>query len=149
MAQVEATMPVPVPAAEVWELYFDQERWPTWVDGFGGVDSSEGYPGLGGTLRWHSNPAGRGTVEEKVIVHEPRQLHRVEFRDQYSEGQLAVRFAIRGNSTSVTQTYTYKLTQGGLLTPVTDVLFIRPQLRRSLVRSLERLRREAEEISGR
>src|SRR5262249_46267040 len=53
MAEVEATMPIPVAVAEVWDLYFDQERWPTWVDGFGGVDSSQGYPEVGGTLRWH------------------------------------------------------------------------------------------------
>ncbi len=149
MAQADASVHIPVSLAEVWDLYFDQGRWRTWVDGFGGVDSDDGYPEAGGTLEWHSTPAGRGAVTERVLEHERRRLHRVGFSDQYSEGELSVRFEIEGDGTRVTQEVSYRVLGGGLLGPLTDRLFIRSQIRGSLARSLERLRREAEDVAGR
>ena len=149
MGQANASILIPVSLAEVWGLYFDQRGWGTWVDGFGGVDSGEGYPEAGSTLRWHSNPAGRGAVEERVLVHEPRRFHRVAFSDQHSEGELSVRFEIEGDGTRVTQEFSYRVLGGGPLGPLTDRLFIRSQVRGSLERSLEGLRHAAEELSAR
>jgi Polyketide cyclase / dehydrase and lipid transport len=149
VGQADASIHVPVSLAEVWGLYFDQPTWPTWVDGFGGVDLDQGYPEAGGTLQWHSNPSGRGKVAERVLEHEPRRVHRVSFRDQYAEGEMTVRFEIDGEGTRVTQEVSYRVLGGGPLGPLTDRLFIRSQVRGSLARSLERLRREAEDLAAR
>jgi Polyketide cyclase / dehydrase and lipid transport len=141
--------------AEVWAHYFDPAGWPGWVDGFGGVDRSEGYPEAGGTLRWHSTPAGRGEVVERVLEHEPRRLHRVEFSDPESSGTMTTRFEIvsgervEGGGIRVTQEVDYRPRSGGpLLGALTDVLFVRSQVQRSLGRSLERLRNEIEEAAA-
>ena len=139
--------------AEVWDFYFDPGAWPAWVDGFGGVDESAGYPEHGGTLRWHSTPAGRGDVTERVLEHETRRLHRVEFSDPESSGTMTTRFEIvaggdegEAGGTRVTQEMEYRARSRGPLGPLTDILFVRSQVQRSLARSLERLRHEIEEL---
>ena len=65
MSRVAASAAVRASLAEVWDFYFDPAGWPAWVDGFARVDSDMGYPEAGGTLRWSSTPAGRGTVTER------------------------------------------------------------------------------------
>jgi hypothetical protein len=149
---VEESVQVRASLAETWELYFEPTTWPTWVDGFTRVESSEGYPERGGTLRWRSTPAGRGLVEERVLDHEPRSLHLVAFSDPESEGELRTTFAIATapdseQGTRVRQQLTYRVRDAGVLTRLTDVFFIRPQIARSLRRSLEQLRVEAETSS--
>jgi hypothetical protein len=150
---VEESVQVRASLAETWELYFEPTTWPTWVDGFTRVESSEGYPERGGTLRWRSTPAGRGLVEERVLEHEPRSLHLVAFSDPESEGELRTTFAIATapdseQGTRVRQQLTYRVRDAGVLTRLTDVFFIRPQIARSLRRSLEQFRVEAEERSA-
>lgn len=149
MGKVEATIEIGAPLAEVWDLYFERSRWPTWVDGFGSVESERGYPEAGGELVWRSGPAGRGTVNEKVLAHEPRTLHRVSYEDPGARGELEVSFemlpaADEVRNTKVTQRTSYKVLTGGPIAPLTDLLFIRSQMRRSLERSLIDLRLEAE-----
>jgi hypothetical protein len=143
---------VPASVAEVWDFYFEPGAWPSWVDGFAGVDDSDGYPEAGGTLRWHSTPAGRGEVTERVLEHEPRRLHAVEFSDPESTGTLTTTFEIVSggegegdDGTRVTQEMEYRARRRGPLGPLTDILFVRSQVQRSLARSLERLRHEIEE----
>lgn len=155
MAEVEASTEITAPIAEVWGLYFDRTRWASWVDGFGSVTAESGFPETGGTLAWRSNPAGRGEVRERVLVHQPRSLHRISYADPSSEGELAVSFemlpasdADSGRRTRVTQRLEYRVTSGGPLRAVTDLLFIRSQMRRSLERSLVDLRLEAERVGG-
>ena len=147
MATVEASAEVPAPLADVWDLYFDPGRWPAWVDQFAAVVSTDGYPEAGGHLVWRSTAAGRGQVRERVVEHEPRSLHRVEFEDPESRGTLETRFAIvaagEESRTRVAQRLSYRLTGGGPLAPITDFLFIRSQMRGSLERSLGALRLEA------
>ena len=89
MAKVEASVEIPAALAEVWDLYFDRDRWPAWVDGFAAVVSAAGYPKPGGELVWRSTAAGRGQVRERVLDHEPRSLHRIEYEDPESRGRLA------------------------------------------------------------
>jgi len=145
MASVADSVHVAAPVAVVWRLYFEPATWPAWVDGFGSVESSDGYPERGGTLRWRSTPAGRGTVSERVLEHEPQRLHRVEFSDPESEGELVTAFEPDGgDATRVSQKVAYRLRDAGVLTRLTDPIFIRPQVARSVRRSLERLRIEAE-----
>jgi hypothetical protein len=148
MSGVAASVPVRASLAEVWDYYFDPAGWPAWVDGFARVESDMGYPEVGGTLRWSSTPAGRGTVTERVVEHESRRLHRVEYEDPETTGQLSVTFAIEGEGTMVTQELDYRLRDRGMFAKVTDRLFIRSQMRGSLSRSLARLRLEVEEVAA-
>jgi hypothetical protein len=148
MSGVAASVPVRASLAEVWDYYFDPAGWPAWVDGFARVESDMGYPEVGGTLRWSSTPAGRGTVTERVVEHESRRLHRVEYEDPETTGQLNVTFAIEGEGTMVTQELDYRLRDRGVFAKVTDRLFIRSQMRGSLSRSLVRLRLEVEEVAA-
>jgi Polyketide cyclase / dehydrase and lipid transport len=148
MSGVAASVPVRASLAEVWDYYFDPAGWPAWVDGFAHVESDMGYPEVGGTLRWSSTPAGRGTVTERVVEHESRRLHRVEYEDPETTGQLSVTFAIEGEGTMVTQELDYRLRDRGVFAKVTDRLFIRSQMRGSLSRSLARLRLEVEEVAA-
>lgn len=148
MSGVAASVPVRASLAEVWDYYFDPAGWPAWVDGFARVESDMGYPEVGGTLRWSSTPAGRGTVTERVVEHESRRLHRVEYEDPETTGQLSVTFAIEGEGTMVTQELDYRLRDRGVFAKVTDRLFIRSQMRGSLSRSLARLKLEVEEVAA-
>jgi polyketide cyclase/dehydrase/lipid transport protein len=148
MSRVSASVEVNATLAEVWGYYFDADAWPAWVDGFGRVESSSGYPEAGGSLRWVSGPAGRGTVTERVIEHEPRKLHRIAFEDPETSGELKTTFAIRGEGTLITQEQQYRLQRGGPLAKLTDLLFIRSQMRGSLARSLGRLKLEVEEVAS-
>ena len=155
MGKVDAQVEISAPIADVWDLYFERSRWPSWVDGFRAVTREEGYPEVGGALEWRSTPAGRGQVEERVLVHQPRSLHRIAYSDPGSAGELEVGFemmpaesAESGRRTRVSQRLQYRVTSGGPLRGVVDLLFIRSQMRRSLERSLVDLRLEAERTGG-
>jgi len=148
VSRVTASVVVSASLAEVWDYYFRPEGWPAGVDGFGRVESSSGYPREGGSLRWSSIPAGRGEVTERVLEHEPRRVHRVSFEDSETAGELRVAFAIEGEGTLVTQDLDYRLRDGGPFAKVTDLLFIRSQMRGSLGRSLGRLKLEVEEVAA-
>ncbi|MFL5870601.1 MAG: SRPBCC family protein [Solirubrobacterales bacterium] len=133
---------------EVWDLYFDPDRWRAWVDGFAAVDRSDGYPEVGGTLVWRSNPAGRGTVNERVLEHSPRTRHRIEWSDPESSGELLSEFAVEGESVRVRLTVDYRLPRRGPFAWLTDRLFVRGQVQGSLRRTLLRFKTEAEERPG-
>ena len=149
MATVEASVEVPAPLADVWDLYFDADRWPSWVDGFAAVVSADGYPEAGGELVWRSTAAGRGQVRERVVAHEPRSLHRIEFEDPESRGTLETPFEISPSGDGAADEGRpsgshYELDRAAARSaPITDFLFIRTQMRRSLERSLGALRLEA------
>jgi hypothetical protein len=147
MSRVTESAWIDASLAEVWAYYFEPRGWPAWVDGFGRVESSEGYPDAGGSLRWHSIPAGRGEVTEHVLEHEPRRAHRVAFRDPASRGELRTEFAIQGTGTLLTQELEYRLARRGPFARLTDLFFIRSQMRGSLRRSLARLKLEVEEVA--
>jgi hypothetical protein len=143
----EASIHVGASLAETWDHYFDPRGWGSWVDGFQSAITVEGYPQTGGTLRWRSVPAGRGEVTETVLAHEPRRLHRVSFSDPQSEGELTTAFEIEGDGTRVRQRLEYGLRSRGPFAWLTDRLFVRSQMRRSLERSLLRFKHEVEEIT--
>src|SRR5688500_5906170 len=120
MAKLNESVLVGASLAEVWGYYFEPTGWPAWVDGFAAVDSATGYPEQGGKLVWSSTPAGRGRVEETVLDHDPRTLHRIAFTDPESAGELTTRFAVEGDGTRVTQELDYALGRGGPLAWVTE-----------------------------
>jgi hypothetical protein len=136
VAKVSESVLVGASLAATWERYFDPNGWDAWVEGFERVERSEGYPEAGSTLVWQSNPAGRGTVTERVLAHEPRTLHRIAFTDPQSSGELTTRFAIEGEATRVTLELAYTVGRGGALSRVTDMLFARSQVIASLRRTL-------------
>ncbi|MGI9019534.1 MAG: SRPBCC family protein [Solirubrobacterales bacterium] len=148
MKEVSAEVLVEASLAETWDYYFEPRSWVAWSDGFGEVASSERYPEAGGTLRWRSTRAGRGEVTETVLEHHPRRFHRIAFSDPQSEGELAVSFEIQGEATLLRQAFSYRLHGAGFFGLVSDALFIRPQQRRSLERSLIRLKHEVEQASS-
>src|SRR5688572_16314931 len=149
MGKVAEDLLVPATLAEVWDLYFQSETWPAWVDQFNRVETLDsGYPVAGGRLIWQSGPAGRGTVTESVLEHDPRSLHRIRYRDDSSEGELLTTFAIEGDATKVKLDLVYGLLEPSPLGPITDLLFIRSQMRGSLRRSLEALAAEARALAA-
>jgi uncharacterized membrane protein len=148
MAEVSESVLVGASLADAWTYYFEPSGWPAWVDGFGSVESADGYPEGGGTLVWRSSPAGRGTVREQVLAHEARTLHRISFTDPESSGELTTRFAVEGEGTRVTLELSYRLASGGIFAWLTERLFVRGQMRGSLRRTLARFRLEAEELAG-
>jgi hypothetical protein len=145
VSRISESVLVQASLAEAWDFYFDPGGWPAWVDGFGRLAASDGYPAAGGSLRWSSVPAGRGEVSERVLEHEPRRLHRIAFRDPASVGELRTSFAIEGGATRVTQELDYRLPSRSPLSWLTDRLFIRSQVRGSMRRSLDRLALELRE----
>jgi hypothetical protein len=148
MASVSASITVRASLAEVWDHYFEPQGWPAWVDQYEALIRSAGYPEVGGTLRWRSVPAGRGEVSERVLEHEPRRLHRIAWEDPESEGELTTEFEIRRDSTRVSQVLEYRLRRSGPFARISDLLFVRAQMRGSLERSLTRLRHEVEELAA-
>jgi uncharacterized membrane protein len=150
MATVAAAAVVRASLAEAWDYYFDPRGWPAWVDGFHAVEDLDGYPGEGGTVTWRSVSAGRGRVTERVLEHQPRRRHRIAFNDPESRGELLTEMAVEGEGTRVALTIRYRLARGGPFAALADILFVRPQVRRSLERTLARFAREIEELpSGR
>lgn len=149
MPRVRAEVRIGASLAETWDHYFEPRGWPGWVDQFSSVAASAGgYPQAGGTLRWRSGPAGRGEVTERVLEHEPRQLHRIAWDDPHSSGELRTTFRIRGDGTEVAQELEYALKATGPFAWITDRLFVRAQMRRSLERSLGGLRHEVEGLAA-
>ena len=147
MARVEEAVHVDASLAETWDAYFDADRWRSWVDGFGSVEESEGYPEPGGRLVWRSIPAGRGRVEERVLEHEHRRVHRVGFEDPEMRGELATTFAIEGEGTQVVQRLEYKQRTRGPIGWIGAIFFVKSQVRRSMQRTLAAFRREVEATS--
>jgi uncharacterized membrane protein len=147
MARLTESLLVRASLAETWAHYFEPRGWPAWVDGFHAVERDDGYPERGATLVWRSTPAGRGTVTEKVIEHDPRRRHRIEFSDPESSGELLTTFAIEGEATRVALELDYRLAGSGPLAWLTERLFVRGQVRGSLQRTLLRFKHEAEEVA--
>ena len=147
MATLTESVDVEASLAEVWDHYFDRRGWAAWVDGFRAVESAAGYPEPGGTLTWRSSPAGRGTVRERVLAHQPRRAHEIEYSDPESSGRLATAFAVEGDSTRVTLKLEYRLARTGPVAWIVDRLFVRGQMRGSLRRSLLRFKHDVEELA--
>jgi hypothetical protein len=148
MATVEGSTLVRASLAETWDHYFDARTWAAWVDGYGSTIESQDYPEPGGTLLWRSTPAGRGEVLERVLGHEPRRRHLIEFSDPAMEGELETRFEIEGDGTRVNQRLDYRLLGRGPIARLGGVLFVRGQVRQSVERSLEAFRRTVEEVAS-
>jgi uncharacterized protein YndB with AHSA1/START domain len=135
-----------LPPRQALDLWLDTSRWPTFVDGFGAIESRhERWPEPGSRVVWHSKPGGRGTVTEKVVELEPPARVVVDVIDDKLTGRQTVTFNADDEGCEVLAELEYELTEGGPLKAVADFIFIRRALRDSIRRTLERFAVEAAE----
>ena len=143
MGRVRAVQSVPGLAFEAEELWYDPQRWPAWVDGFGHVVKLEGeWPDVGARSVWESRPGGRGRVVERVMSFEQRVGQTVAVEDERLRGTQRVTFEPGPDGVEVALELEYEIKERNPFTPLTDALFIRRALRDSLKRSLVRFARE-------
>ncbi len=139
MGRASASTVVPGRLAEVEDVWYDQYRWPSWIDGFGHVVRLEGdWPQVGARLLWQSPPKGRGLVQERVTAFEARTGQTLEVEDERLRGIQTVAFEAVGEDVRVTLMLDYELKQGGPLSPLVDRLFVRRSLGDSLRRTVTR-----------
>jgi Polyketide cyclase / dehydrase and lipid transport len=132
---VAEVFPATVHQAEI--CWYDTSRWPAWVDGLDQVQGTTGnWPELGSTVTWRSSPAGRGTVTERVSVHEPLAGQTVEVTDDSIVGRQSVAFAPADDGVEVVLSLEYTISRRTPFTPLVDLLFIRRAMETSLGRTL-------------
>jgi Polyketide cyclase / dehydrase and lipid transport len=130
-------------ASEAEALWYDPQRWPAWIDGFGHVVKMEGeWPAPGARVVWNSKPGGRGRVVERVTAYEARAGQTLQVEDEQLRGTQRVSFEPGEGGVELALELEYELKETNVLTPVTDLLFIRRALRDSLRRSVTRFARE-------
>ena len=141
-ARAQIDLPVQVSAAEA--LWYDVDRWPVFVDGFGHVAKLEGdWPQEGARLVWDSVPAGRGRVVEVVTSYEVRVGQTVEVEDEQITGTQIVTFAPMGEGKSrMALELSWRHKHPTPVTPVVDLLFVRRAFSDALRRTLSRFSRE-------
>ena len=112
---------------EVQRLWFDLERWPSIIDGFGTLSRSEGaWPHAGARIVWDSLRNGRGRVVERVREYDPLVTQLVEVEDPQLTGTQRVSFHDAGDGCEVRLELTYELKRDpGLGATLTDVFFVR------------------------
>jgi Polyketide cyclase / dehydrase and lipid transport len=143
MGRASASVTVSGRAAEAEELWYDQTRWPTWIDGFGHVVRlDDEWPDAGARLVWDSKPGGRGRVVERVTSHVQRQGQTLEVEDERLRGTQTVAFTPAGDDTQIELSLEYRLKSRTPLTPLVDALFVRRAIRDSLSRTLARFANE-------
>ncbi len=132
-----ATFPGTVHEAET--VWYDTERWPGWVDGLDRVEAvGRGWPAVGGSVTWASGPAGRGRVSERVESYEQLRGQTVDVEDDSIRGRQAVTFTPEDEGVTVELSLEYEIKQRSPLTPLVDLLFIRPAFRNSIRATLYR-----------
>jgi uncharacterized membrane protein len=152
MSTAREAVTVDLPPEEAFDLWTDLHRWPTFIDGFGHVDSvDDSWPNEEAKLVWRSNPAGRGLVTERVIASEPGIRFVTQVFEERMNGAQALNFSPIDQDPSRTRVdmeLDYKLVKGGPFAGVTDLLFIRRALTDALRRTLRRFAVEAAEEAG-
>jgi uncharacterized membrane protein len=146
MAVARAATFVPLPPEEAYELWTDVRRWPTFVDGFAHPERvDDSWPEKGAKLVWRSVPGGRGAVTERVTKADKPRVHEVNVFEEKLDGTQRATFTPDEDGTRVDLELDYKVSVGGPLKPVVDVLFIRRAQNDALARTLRRFATEADE----
>jgi hypothetical protein len=131
--------------AEAEGVWYDTTAWPRWVDGLAYVESvGARWPAVGADVHWVSVPAGRGSVSERVVAHEPLGGQTVEVEDDSIRGTQSVSFSPRDGGVAVALRLAYELKRRSPLMALVDVLFIRRAMARSLEHTLARFGAELE-----
>jgi hypothetical protein len=135
--RVQQSFAASLPAAEAH--WYDTGRWADWVDGLERVVAVEGgWPRVGATVSWRSGPAGRGSVTEHVLAHEPLQGQTVKVSDDSIRGEQTIAFTPEAPGVRVELSLAYAIRRRSPVTPVIDVLFIRRAMTASLEQTLSR-----------
>lgn len=124
---------------EAEQLWYDTDRWPTWVDGLAHVAKVDGqWPEVGSKVVWDSFPAGRGRVVERVVAYEARAGQALEVEDESIRGRQSVVFSPLQERVEVELALEYEIKKRSVFTPVVDLLFIRRAMLTSLGSTLSR-----------
>jgi hypothetical protein len=148
VSRIEASAVVPGRVSDAETLWYDTNRWASFVDGFAAIVQRDPEWPAAGTLIWDSTPHGRGRVLERVSHHEQRAGQTAEVEDERLEGMQRIAFRADGENTRVTLSLDYELKERNLLTLVVDFLFVRravgDALRRTVARFAQERRGDAE-----
>ena len=133
--RVSARTALPGRVSDAEALWYDERRWPAFVDGFGHVTRREGeWPRVGAVVLWASTPGGRGLVREQIVAYEVRAGCAVAVEDEAMTGTQTVAFA----PGEMSLTLDFRLKQRNVLTAP----FVRRAVGDSLRRTLARFARE-------
>jgi hypothetical protein len=144
VGRVRAEIEIAALASAAEELWYDTQRWPTFIDGLGHVAKVEGDWPRDGRVVWDARPGGRGRVVERVRAYQARAGQTVEVEDDKVLGTQRVEFHPTERGCRVALELEYHVKQRRPLMPLVDLLFIRRPMTDSLKRTLTRLRREVE-----
>jgi hypothetical protein len=143
MGRVRARIDVPGQASDAEALWYDQRRWPAFVDGLKHVARVTGdWPHPGAEVVWDAHPGGRGRVLERVLEYEPRRRQVLAVEDERIRATQRVGFAPHGGGVTVTLELHYELKDPRLRFAPIDLLFIRRPQREGLERTLRRFAAE-------
>jgi Polyketide cyclase / dehydrase and lipid transport len=143
MGRVRASVAIAALASEAEALWYDTNRWPTFVDGLHHIARLEGdWPNPGARVLWDSNPGGRGRVQERVTAYVAREGQTVEVEDEKIFGTQQITFTPTETGVTVTLELRYEIKDRKPGMPLIDLLFIRRPQRDSLARTLRRFRTE-------
>jgi hypothetical protein len=143
MGRVRASIAIAALASEAEALWYDTNRWPTFVDGLHHIARLEGdWPNPGARVLWDSNPGGRGRVQERVTAYTAREGQTVDVEDEKIFGTQQITFTPTETGVTVTLELRYELKDRKPGMPLIDLVFIRRPQRDSLARTLRRFRTE-------
>jgi uncharacterized membrane protein len=147
MGVARDALTINLPAERAFDLWTDLSRWATFVDGFARVERvDDTWPAEGAKLVWHSGPAGRGIVTERVVASEPGERLVTQVFEERMHGAQAILFEpVDDASTRVDMELDYTLTGAGPFGGITDLLFIRRAQTDAIRRTLRRFATEAAE----
>lgn len=143
MGRVKAEVKVAALASAAEELWYDTNRWPTFVDGLAHVAKVEGDWPRSGRVVWDAKVDGRGRVEERVTEHEARVGQTLTVEDDKIRGIQRIEFQPDGDGCKIIMSLDYTLKMDPPQRQVID-LFARRPMRDSLKRTLQRFRHELE-----
>jgi hypothetical protein len=139
MGRVRVAVDVGRPASAAEALWYDPQRWASFVDGFGHLHRISGdWPHAGAEVVWDSPPGGRGRVWETVESYEPRVGQTLSIEDEKMRGTQRVTFEPRHEACTVRVELDYEIRQRRGFTALVDLLFVRRPMTDSLRRTLQR-----------
>lgn len=144
MGRAQASVDVAALASAAEDLWYDTNRWPTFVDGLAHVAKVEGDWPRTGRVVWDAKPGGRGRVVEQVLAQEARGGQTLAVEDETLRGTQRVTFQPMDGGCRVMLALEYEVKQRRPLISVVDRLFIRRPMTDSLRRTLTRFKREVE-----
>lgn len=102
MRVVKAVMVVEAPGVEAEQLWHDQSRWASWIDGFSHLEKLEGEWPLEGARRvYSSRVTGRALVSDRVMKYAAGESQLLMVEDERVTATERVRFETDGVRTRI------------------------------------------------